>query len=169
MAAKASSKSKVPGWVWLFTGTVLGAFIMFLIRLSELQPVVDKRNPIAKTTQETEQRQAPRYDFYKLLKDTEVPVTAKKPEETPAKVEDNVDLYLQVASFRTVNDAEQVRAELVLLNLDAKVESGKGDGTATWHRVIVGPFATRSEMAKAQSTLFNNRFAPMMIKRKREG
>lgn len=171
MADNASSQSKVPGWVWLFTGTILGAFIMFLMRLSELQPgTTDLRRPQATTTSsDHEQRQPPRYDFYKLLKDTEVPVTAPKPSEAPARIEDNTEFLLQVASFRTASDAEQVRAEMLLLNLNARVESAKVAGGSTWHRVIVGPFDSRSQMAKAQSTLYDNRYAPMLLKRKRSG
>lgn len=169
MADNASSKSKVPGWVWLFTGTILGAFIMFLMRLSELQPnTADQRRPRIENTSADEQ-QRPRYDFYKLLKDTEVPVTATRPKEKPAEVENDTEFLLQVASFRTASDAEQVRAEMLLLNLNAKVESAKVSGGSTWHRVIVGPFESRSQMAKAQSTLYENRFAPMLLKRKRSG
>lgn len=170
MADNASSQSKVPGWVWLFTGTILGAFIMFLMRLSELQPgTTDYRRPPVATTTDHEQRQSPRYDFYKLLKDTEVPVTAPLPTEVPARVDDNTEFLLQVASFRTASDAEQVRAEMLLLNLNARVESAKVAGGSTWHRVIVGPFGSRSQMAKAQSTLYDNRYAPMLLKRKRSG
>lgn len=170
MATNASTNSKVPGWVWLFTGTILGAFIMFLMRLSELQPHSGESrgartdNPAS----ESEPRQQPRYDFYKLLRDSEVPVTAARPSETAPKAVDDSDYLLQVASFRTAGDAEQVRAELLLLNLNARVESASVAGGSTWHRVIVGPFSSRSQMAKAQSTLFDNRYAPMLLKRKRE-
>lgn len=171
MANNASSKSTVPGWVWLFTGTILGAFIMFLMRLSELQPhsADNRRARIGSPASESEPRQQPRYDFYKMLKDTEVPVTAAKPSEAPAKAVDDSEYLLQVASFRTASDAEQVRAELLLLNLSARVESAKVSGGSTWHRVIVGPFDSRSQMAKAQSTLYDNRYAPMLLKRKRSG
>lgn len=171
MANNASSNSKVPGWVWLFTGTILGAFIMFLMRLSELQPHSEdnRRARLDSPASESEPRQQPRYDFYKLLKDSEVPVTAARPSEVPPKAADNSQYLLQVASFRTASDAEQVRAELLLLNLNARVESAKVDGGSTWHRVIVGPFDSRSQMAKAQSTLYDNRYAPMLLKRKKAG
>lgn len=170
MADNGSSQSKVPGWVWLFTGTILGAFIMFLMRLSELQPSAPdtRRSAAAGSASEAEPRQN-RYDFYKMLKDTEVPVTASKPASLPQKKADDSHYLLQVASFRSASDAEQVRAEMLLLNLSARVETAKSDNGSTWHRVIVGPFDSRSQMAKAQSTLYDNRYAPMLLKRKRAG
>lgn len=170
MADNGSSQSKVPGWVWLFTGTILGAFIMFLMRLSELQPSAPdtRRSAAAGAASEAEPRQN-RYDFYKMLKDTEVPVTASKPASLPQKAPDDSHYLLQVASFRSASDAEQVRAEMLLLNLSARVETAKSDTGSTWHRVIVGPFDSRSQMAKAQSTLYDNRYAPMLLKRKRAG
>lgn len=168
--ADTSSNSKVPGWVWLFTGTILGAFIMFLMRLSELQPQADDHRQAHRIEAvESEPRKQPRYDFYKMLKDTEVPVTAARPAATPKKEVDDSLYLLQVASFKTASDAEQVRAEMVLLNLNARVETAKSSGGSTWHRVIVGPFESRSQMAKAQSTLYDNRYAPMLLKRKRQG
>lgn len=170
MADNASSQAKVPGWVWLFTGTILGAFIMFLMRLSELQPnAVEHRRAQADDAANASEPRQNRFDFYKLLKDTEVPVTAAKPSTLPKKAADDTHYLLQVASFRSASDAEQVRAEMLLLNLNARIESAKSSGGATWHRVIVGPFDSRSQMAKAQSTLYDNRYAPMLLKRKRAG
>ncbi len=161
--------SKVPGWVWLFTGTILGAFITFLMRLSELQPPVANARPEPANTGAAEAAKAPpKYDFYKILRDTEVPVTASKNPAT-AKVEENVEYLLQVASFKSATEAEQVRAELTLLNLSARIEQSEAKEGNTWHRVIVGPFATRSQLAKAKDTLISNRYDAMLLKRKRDG
>lgn len=168
--ANQSSSSKVPGWVWLFTGTILGAFITFLMRLSELQPPSPgTHRPSATAGSSTEEPKTPaKYDFYKILRDTEVPVTSSRAPATP-KVEENVEYLLQVASFRSATDAEQVRAELTLLNLTARIEQSTAKEGNVWHRVIVGPFANRSQLAKAKDTLLSNRFDAMLLKRKREG
>src|SRR5690625_1944758 len=37
-ARRRQPKSQVPGWVWLFTGAVLGAFVSFLIYLADVPP-----------------------------------------------------------------------------------------------------------------------------------
>jgi len=166
-----SSGSKVPGWVWLFTGTILGAFITFLMRLSELQPSTPQVRPPQHAGSGTvnEGAKAPaKYDFYKMLRDAEVPVTAPK-NPPSAQAEENVEYLLQVASFRSAEEAQQVRAELSLLNLSARIEASAATDGNTWHRVIVGPFANRSQLAKARDTLLSNRYAAMLLKRKRGG
>lgn len=167
--ANQSSSSKVPGWVWLFTGTILGAFITFLMRLSELQPSAPGIRPtqVAPTAAVEETKTPAKYDFYKILRDTEVPVTASREPITP-KAEENVEFLLQVASFRSAADAEQVRAELTLLNLTTRIEQSTAKEGNVWHRVIVGPFASRSQLAKARDTLLSNRYDAMLLRRKRE-
>ncbi|MBC6905842.1 carbamoyl-phosphate synthase small subunit [Saccharophagus sp. K07] len=171
--ANQSSSSKVPGWVWLFTGTILGAFITFLMRLSDLQPAAPtaRQNPPPPAAATEEKKAPPKYDFYKMLRDTEVPVTAKPKttSTTPKKAEENVEYLLQVASFRSAADAEQVRAELTLLNLNARIEQSAASEGNTWHRVIVGPFANRSQMSKAKDILLSNRYDAMLLTRKRGG
>ena len=62
-----------------------------------------------------------------------------------------------------------MRAELTLLNLTARIEQSSAKEGNVWHRVIVGPFANRSQLAKAKDTLLSNRFDAMLLKRKREG
>lgn len=170
--ANQSSSSKVPGWVWLFTGVILGAFIMFLMRLSDLQPMPGVRPSQTTKAAPAEETKTPaKYDFYKILRDTEVPVTASRTPNTTTqkKVEENVDYLLQVASFRSATEAEQVRAELTLLNFNARIEQSPAKEGQIWHRVIVGPFANRSQLAKARDTLLSNRYQAMLLTRKRDG
>lgn len=167
-----SSTSRVPGWLWLIAGTALGALVMFLMRLSELDPALtlnnlrDSEERIGDNSQPLVDTQKPaerRFDFYNLLRDTEVPVTATPADPTAQAVQ--MDYLLQVASFQSATDANEVRAELVLLNLSAWVEKSQNQSGTTWHRVIVGPFSHRSQMAKAKGILLSNRYEAMMLKR----
>lgn len=160
-----SNEARVPGWIWLLTGVALGALIMLLMRLSEMQPIPEERQK-ANSPARAEPQSKVTLDFYKVLKDSEILVEQRQAPSRPAE-EDNTELLLQVASFRSLADAEQARAELILLNLAARIEKadvGKGE---TWHRVIVGPFTSRSQLAKARDTLFSNRFEALVIKRKK--
>jgi cell division protein FtsN len=163
-----SSGSKVPGWIWLFTGTVLGVFITFLMRLSELQPPTPEARPAQQAGANQSAKAPTKYDFYEMLRNAEVPVTAPK-NPPAAKVEENVEYLLQVASFSSPAEAEQVRAELLMLNLSSRIEASAAKEGKTWHRVIVGPFANRSQLAKAKDTLLSNRYDAMLLKRKRGG
>lgn len=161
--------SRVPAWVWLFTGAVLGAFIMFLTRLSEIQPDQGKSNSSPKES--AKESQKPRFDFYSLLKETEVPTpkAAKPKTSQPQKISPKQEFLLQVASFQSMKDADQLRAELILLNLDAYTERAKIRNGETWHRVIVGPFTSKSKLSKARSILLSNRHEALVLKRSPQG
>lgn len=168
--------SRVPAWVWLFTGSVLGAFTVFLLRLSEVpsgDTASEREAGTHTATQPAEppvEQEKPRFDFYKLLKESKVPLPAAEQDETAATPAAKLDEYvLQVASFKTAADAEQLRAELILLNLDAHVEMAKVRNGETWHRVMVGPFESRSKLSRARNILVSNRFDVLVLKRSIEG
>ncbi len=169
-ASRHKDPSRIPAWVWLFTGAVLGAFVMFLLHLSEIQPNdADKADPTAK---QDAPQQKPRFDFYELLKDTEIPVldTVREPtKKNNAPATTNDEYLLQVASFKSQADADHLRAELVLLNLDAYTENAKIRNGETWHRVMVGPFTSKSKLAKARSVLLTNRHEALVLKRPPQG
>ncbi|MCQ4346356.1 SPOR domain-containing protein [Pseudomonas stutzeri] len=63
--------------------------------------------------------------------------------------------YLQVGSFANHDQAESARVRLLLLGQDARIESGQVGGK-TWHRVVVGPFASRSQADGAKQQLGAN-------------
>ncbi len=75
-------KSQVPGWVWLFTGAVLGGFIVFLMRLTDVEVPENDSTPVeTKVAKPVEpepepSNPKPRFDFYKLLRESEVIVPA---------------------------------------------------------------------------------------------
>ncbi len=169
-APKAKPKSQVPGWVWLFTGTILGAFIMFLAYLSGIAPNQKSApvEPVAKRTPEKNEVPKPRFDFYQLLKETEV-VVKEVPSHTAkeTKAIEAQEFILQVGSFKKSADADRLRAELILINLEAQVETVTVRNGETWHRVLVGPYQSRSKVAKARSTLVSNDINPLLLKRKR--
>lgn len=180
---RAKPKSQVPGWVWLFTGAVLGAFVMFLVYLKDLPPTestTDENKAMARLLEpesETDSETTtpkPRFDFYKLLKESEVIVPATEPErqqlpsgqaQTPA---DTQEYILQVGSFRNSADADRLRAQLILLNLDARTEQVTLQNEQVWHRVLVGPFTNQSHLASARSTLVSNDYSALVLKRKKE-
>lgn len=171
---KAQHQSQVPSWVWLFTGTALGAFVMFLIYLSGVTPKPSPA-PIAKkieTAKPKEVMPKPRFDFYQLLKESEVVVKERAPSDTqgknkrPAKIE---EYLLQVGSFKKASDADRLRAELILLNLEAQIETVTVRNGETWHRVLVGPYRSHSKMAQARGTLLSNEIQPLLLKRNATG
>ena len=176
-----NNEARVPAWVWLFTGAVLGAFIMFLIRLSEIEVDTQQGAPKVSATEKTSsnkspskpKKQRPRFDFYELLKETQAntsppPETNSVKQSQPQKnqAKEAVEFILQVASFKASADAERLRAELILLNLNASAETAIVRNGETWHRVLVGPFQSKSKLAKARSVLLSNNHQALVLKRK---
>lgn len=179
-AAKTKAqRSQVPWWVWLFIGSVLGAFIMFLVYLTGVAPtelpaaVAPAANQPATEQSATatpeEDLPKPRFDFYKLLQESEEIVPATEPVESQAATAAPVEYLLQVGSFRRAEDADNLRAQLILLNLDAYTEQVTIRDGERWHRVVVGPFDNQSKMAKARSALVSNRYSALVLKRKVDG
>ena len=174
-ASRRTAESRVPAWVWLFTGTVLGAFIMFLVHLSEVNTSTDvAATPGKEVESEEKPKQSPRFDFYDLLKETQVTVpevsreiqqNQKKDKQPPAE---QMEFILQVASFKSQEDADRLRAELILLNLEAKTEQAKIRNGEIWHRVLVGPFTSQSKLSKARNTLLSNNHEALVLKRRPE-
>jgi cell division protein FtsN len=178
-AAKARQpRRQTPAWVWLFIGSMLGAFVMFLIYLWGISPntLPAKHNATPASAPKAEAPPAPaakpavpkpRFDFYKLLQEEEVIVPATEPshptQQPPATP---VEYLLQVGSFRNPKDADKLRAQLILLNLDARTESVTINNGERWHRVVVGPFDNQSQLSKARTSLVSNQYNALVLKRK---
>ena len=77
-----------------------------------------------------------------------------------------VQYLLQAGSFKAASDAERRRVNIMLLGLtDARVQTVTGEN-GTWHRVLVGPFSSRSKLQKAKATLINKGIDTLQIQLK---
>ncbi len=154
-----------PPWLWFVAGLVLGAFTasLYFIKNPVTTPA-PKEEPKPKVVENKTPK--PRFDFYKLLQESEtiVPASETINEEKPAQ-EQSTEYILQVGSFPRAEDADKLRAQLILLNLDAtieKVEIRKGE---VWHRVVVGPFNNQNALTTARSQLVKNEYNALVLKR----
>jgi len=158
-----------PGWLWLFAGVLIGVLIMSLTKLSEVPS--DQESDISEDTSTENSDNSgnkPRFDFYTLLRESEVivPDTPDTDNTATQSVNSNDTFLLQVGSFKSNSDADSLRARLLLLNLNAKIEKVSPRKNETWHRVIVGPFSDRSELANARGKLASNGIDSLLLKRK---
>ncbi|TCS43201.1 SPOR domain-containing protein [Reinekea marinisedimentorum] len=116
------------------------------------------------------------FEFYELLENEEVsidlPSDANR-EVTPGSAasreatvtEEPTSWIIQVASFRSVADADRARAELILNGLpSAEIQSVEVAGKGTYHRVVVGPFEHRPSLNKAQDILADLNYQPLVKK-----
>jgi cell division protein FtsN len=155
---------KAPIWLWLVIGVCLMGFALFLTKLSN-QP--SQTPPVATAPIETVEKKPEsqvRFDFYEILKGKEVNVDAKVIDRTPEK--SNIIYWLQVASFKQAAAADHLRVKLLLTNLTASIEKTTNTKGEQWHRVMAGPFDTRSKLAKARGVLASNQINAIVIKRK---
>ncbi|BCG27430.1 cell division protein [Pseudomonas tohonis] len=73
--------------------------------------------------------------------------------------------FLQAGSFRKKDDADRVRAQIILLGQNVQVESGTVR-EETWYRVLVGPFASREQLAGAQKQLAGSGFGNLLLQQR---
>lgn len=86
--------------------------------------------------------------------------TSEKIVESPSKETYSV----QVASFNRKEDAEHLRASLMLRGFQAQTTSTIQQNM-TWYRVILGPFKTRTEAEKAHKDIFGQEHLKGVVRR----
>lgn len=165
-SASSNSNSQTPGWLFFVAGVVLGAFAasFYFIKNPTIAPA-PKETPKPKV--EENKTPKPRFDFYKLLQESEtiVPASETINEEKPAPDQSKTEYILQVGSFPKADDADKLRAQLIMINLDARIEKVEIRKGEIWHRVVVGPFNTQAELTTARSQLVNNQYNALVLKR----
>lgn len=110
----------------------------------------------------------PRFDFYTILPGTESKVTEQeiKQKETEAQkdVKSTDAYFLQVGAFQTEQEADNMKAKLALLGIEAIVQTAAIPDKGTWHRVRVGPFGDLEQINKTRAELVKNGFKTDLIK-----
>lgn len=76
---------------------------------------------------------------------------------------DPFSYFIQAGAFRTPEDAEQQRARLSLLGMQAKVSEREQSGR-TVYRVRLGPFDKKDEADKAKDRLDNNSIETALVR-----
>ena len=93
------------------------------------------------------------FEFYEILPDIEKVMPEDLPEATPTKIPDNVDYFLQAASFRAVADAEKLRARLALKGYKSVTQARDVEGRGTYYRIRLGPYADKRKAKTAKNKL----------------
>jgi len=170
----------LPGWAMLTIGLVIGLFVAFLVYLDDLEP--QDSDPVSvedadTVVSEDEDDDRPRFEFYSILPELEVVVPDFSGDDDEAGIEqdDSIDpgggeltdppvegpdadddgeasYFLQVGSFQQADKADQMKAQVTLLGLDATIRTIDVDGQE-WHRVRAGPFADQEALESAQDRL----------------
>lgn len=168
--ASTAKNTPAPVWLWFVMGAICGAFAMTLVfTLHKPNAVQIPATDIAKAEENESKTPKPRFDFYKLLQESEQIVPATETigdaDKAPENSASNIEYILQVGSFPNQAEADKLRAQLILLNLDAHIESVEIHKGEIWHRVVVGPFGSQEKLASARSSLVNNQYTALVLKR----
>lgn len=178
-----------PGWVWMLGGLLIGLFVALLVylkddlldgeRRAKPAPVIEKgqaapkhaaTNPASSSASHADKdsektAKKPRFDFYNLLPEMEVFIP---PQELAAEREhksaEATTYFLQAGSFRHMADADRMRAQMALLNIESEIQRVTINDTQTWYRVRVGPFQSARKMDKVRGRLREQSIDPIVLK-----
>lgn len=116
----------------------------------------------------TDTQGKPRFDFYTILPGSESQVTEQeiklKENEAEKASKSTESYFLQVGAFQTEKEADNMKAKLALLGIEAIVQTATIPDKGTWHRVRVGPFTSLDQINKTRGELVNNGFKTDLIK-----
>ena len=113
-------------------------------------------------TEDTNEK--PRFEFYNMLPGNEEPVTEKQFKKAAKQPSLKDKYYLQAGSFQDTEDAENLKAKIAMLGMEAYVQSADLSEKGMWHRVRVGPFTKIDAINKARSSLLQSGIKANLIK-----
>lgn len=182
--ASRGSKGKAPAVIWLFGGILIGLGLAWYLSAKGFIPQPQAVPPDAVDTADESAEEAvlpdepagneeksskPRYDFFTVLPEMEVVVPEQElsqrsaPENTTATTDPTDSYLLQVGSFKSASDADQLKAQLALSGVDASVQSVKVND-ATWYRVRVGPVNGARQADEIRRRLQDNGIESLVMK-----
>lgn len=96
----------------------------------------------------------PQFDFYKILPKGDGSVDVS-PQQNTQGVESGPSerLYLQVGAFEDPTEADNLKARLALMGIEASVQRGESATKGTVHRVRLGPYARVEDMNAMRAEL----------------
>ncbi len=116
----------------------------------------------------TADKDGQRFDFYKILPGNgdSVPnhdVPAKSAQEQNAAPAAK-GVWLQLGAFQNQDDADNLKAKLAMVGVEAKIQSVNLAGKGMVHRVRIGPFARPEEMDRMRAQLKADGIAATVVK-----
>jgi cell division protein FtsN len=109
----------------------------------------------------------PRFDFYKILPGTEEPVTERQfneAQQKPSTAQAKEAFFLQAGAFQNAPDADNLKARLALLGVEAEVQTTSLPDKSSWHRVRAGPYTAIEDLNRTRDLLKQNGIETTLIK-----
>lgn len=168
MAKPASRNRGRSGGSPIFTGVMIGLIVGAVLAVgvalwaTGLNPFKSSE-PAPEKVQPPKAAQpdpAPSFDFYKVLpsdRPSELPPAAAPRAPAPR-------YYLQAGAFRNAADADNLKAQLALLGVEAMIQTSDVPGKGVFHRVRVGPYLAMNEVDRTRSLLKQNNIPTTLVK-----
>jgi cell division protein FtsN len=106
----------------------------------------------------------PRFEFYKILPGAEEPVTEQQFKQAAQQPSSSDKYFLQAGSFQNTGDADNLKAKLAMLGVEAYVQAADLSEKGVWHRVRVGPFTKIDDINRVRASLQQNGVQSSLIK-----
>ena len=162
------------------TGLTIGLFIAFLVYLNEHQPNYDfpfktPFSSVANEQTDTHKQQdesnialpEPKFDFYKILPNREVNISewiAEEKDKAESGHDESSIYVFQVGSFKEYKAADQTRARLALIGINAEIQRVVINGQDSRHRVRIGPYKDQVKLKDIRQRLMENELEFMLLK-----
>jgi cell division protein FtsN len=170
MAKPASRNSGRSGGSSIFTGVLIGLIIGAVLAVG-VALWVSGSNPFKFASPESAPAKpasaapatpeaAPSFDFYKVL-------PGDAPSELPSAPDAAANptlYYLQAGAFQNPADADNLKAQLAMLGVEAVIQASDQGDKGVFHRVRVGPFRAIDEVNRTRSLLTQNAIPATLVK-----
>jgi cell division protein FtsN len=167
--------------IGLFFGFLLGLGVAAGIAIYFFKtpiPFADKPRPqdkplagdqkAAEPSKSAKTEDKPRFDFYRILPGKEEPVTERQMREAAKQAAKpgapKESYFLQVGSFPNPADADNLKAKLALMGMEANVVPANVAGKGVWYRVRLGPYTRVDEINRIRQQLTQNGVDVSLVK-----
>jgi hypothetical protein len=175
VAGKPAVKKRMPGWIILLGGMLLGLMIALFVYINDWvpkpveltnKPISQQDNKIKDNEDKSTELQIDRksnFDFYETLQDMEVIIDDSELLQTENLVPTNY--IIQLGAFKKLTDAEALKAQVAFIGLTTKIQSVDINKTR-WHRVRLGPYTSGRKADVIKRNLESNGFNALVLKEK---
>lgn len=160
-----------PAWVVFSYGLVAGCILTLVAQSVDFRALLKPQVQQTSDAPQKQQTPRPKFEFYTVLPEQNLSKPAPKPDSSkqtsdqPASNTRTDYFIVQAGSFRNEADADQRRAELILLGLDPKIDQVTNQA-GRWHRVFVGPLSDRSEAERIKALTASQNIETLILSRK---
>lgn len=108
----------------------------------------------------------PRFDFYKILPGYEQPATDQqlKDAQKASTAPERDAFFLQAGAFQSAPDADNLKARLALIGVEATIQTATLPDKGVIHRVRIGPYGSIEALNSTRDVLKQNGYETALIK-----